>query len=209
MAGSPPPRAVLLVRHGETEWSASRRHTGRTDLALTEAGEIEALHAGTVLDQLLGISDPTVVYSSPRRRALHTAELVRGRELAAPQITELLAEFDYGDYEGLTGDQIRAHRPDWELWRDGCPGGETPQEVFARAAAFVEMAGREAAGGIVVAFTHGHMSRALTAEFLDLGPPLAMVLHNDTASIAEMRSRDGLLTLVGWNVRPHAAVARA
>ncbi len=208
MPAPPTPSAVLLVRHGETEWSATGQHTGRTDLPLTDTGEVEAVHAGAVVAGMLGIAEPAAVYTSPRRRAQRTAELVLGSDAPPATVTELIAEYDYGDYEGLTSAQIREHRPGWDLWRDGCPGGESPADVLARAEEFVRTASLAAGGGIILAFTHGHMSRALTAVFLGLGAGLAAVLHNDTASIAEMRTHNGALTLVGWNLRPHAAAVR-
>lgn len=209
MSAPVPPRLVLLVRHGETEWSSQGRHTGRTDLGLTEAGEVEAVNAGAVLLGMLGMDEPDAVYVSPRRRAQLTARLSLGTEpAAAATVVEDLAEFDYGAYEGRTGLDIVAERPDWDLWVQGCPDGETPADVFARAEAFVARCAREAPGGVVVAFTHGHMSRALTARFLGAGPELARVLHNDTASVAELRGRKGRLFLTAWNVRPHGAAAR-
>jgi len=208
MSSPRPPRTVLLVRHGETEWSAQRRHTGRTDLPLTEAGEVEALNAGGMLLQLLGIDEPTKVYVSPRQRAQRTAQLALDPEAGRPHVTDLIAEFDYGDFEGRTSAAIAEAHPGWDLWKDGCPNGESPAEVIRRADAFVQLATEEAPAGIVVAFTHGHMSRILTARFLGLGVELATVLHNETASIAEIRSRDGKLALTGWNVRAHGSAVR-
>jgi probable phosphoglycerate mutase len=204
------PRSVLLVRHGQTEWSAQRRHTGRTDLELTDIGEVEAVAAGTVLAQLLGIDRPTAIYSSPLRRAVRTAQLVLGRNPTVPvALAPEVIEWDYGDYEGHTGASIAARRPGWGLWTDGCPNGESPADVWARAGSFLERIEGEAPGGVVVVFTHGHMSRALTARLLGLGPSAAAVLHNDTASVAELRTRDGKLALVGWNVKPHGAAVRS
>lgn len=208
MSRGNPPRVVLLVRHGETEWSAQHRHTGQTDLPLTEVGQVEAMNAGGVLLAMLGIDEPTAVYVSPRQRAQVTARLVLGDAASAATVTDLIAEYDYGAYEGRRGAEIAAEHPGWDLWVDGCPGGETPEQVIGRADAFVERCCREASDGVVVAFTHGHMSRALTARFLGEGAELARVLHNDTASIAELRSRDGRLALTGWNVRPHGAAIR-
>ncbi len=203
------PRLVLLVRHGETQWSSERRHTGRTDLELTEAGQVEAAATGALLFQRLGFDEPTAVFCSPRRRARRTAELALGLLGTEAEETDLIAEYHYGDYEGRTSASIAEERPGWELWRDGCPGGETPDEVMARAHSFAELAADRAPGGVVVAFTHGHMSRAITAALLGERATFAGLLHNDTASIAELRDRGGRIALTGWNLRPHGAAMRS
>ncbi|MGD9701388.1 MAG: histidine phosphatase family protein [Acidimicrobiia bacterium] len=206
--------AYLIVRHGETEWSSSGRHTGRTDLELTEAGQIEAMSAGALIAAELGIDQPAAVFSSPRRRARDTARLaMRGvaSDELAPVVTDTLVEFDYGDFEGLTAIQISEARPGWDLWRDGCPGGETPDDVRRRVDEFVELAEattRERDGGIVVAFTHGHFSRALVSMLLGFPITAANTLINDTASLAVVRRRRAALTLSGWNIRPQGAAPR-
>src|SRR5918994_2792251 len=118
---------LYLIRHGETEWSRARRHTGRTDLPLSPAGEAEAKALG---DHLRGLEVDRVL-SSPLARATATARLAGfGDRL---ELTDALLEFDYGEYEGLTSPQIRAVRPEWDLFRDGCPGGETVDAVAVRA----------------------------------------------------------------------------
>ena len=204
--------AYLIVRHGETEWSSSGRHTGRTDLALTEAGQIEALSAGALIAAELGIDQPAAVFSSPRRRARDTARLaIRGvaTDMPAPIITDTLAEVDYGEFEGLTAAEISDARPGWDLWRDGCPGGETPDDIGRRVAGFVQLAEDAVpAGGVVVAFTHGHFSRALVTLLLGLPITVANTLVNDTASLAVVRRRRGAMTLSGWNIRPQGAAPR-
>jgi broad specificity phosphatase PhoE len=210
--------AYLIVRHGETEWSSSGRHTGRTDLGLTEAGQIEAMSASSLLTGEIGIDEPAAVFSSPRRRALDTARLALrgvGRDGAEPVVTAALAEVDYGDYEGLTAAEIAARNPSWDLWRDGCPNGETPEEVAGRVDTFVALAESAAAAasgqqpsGLVVAFTHGHFSRALVCRLLDLPLAAAASFINDTASLAVVRRRRGVLTLSGWNLRPQGAAPR-
>ncbi|MDT5291577.1 MAG: hypothetical protein QOF88_6466, partial [Mycobacterium sp.] len=119
---------LLLLRHGETEWSKSGKHTGRTDLELTETGREQArLAAGALAD--LQLRDPVVI-SSPRRRALVTAELAG---LTVDEVTPLLAEWDYGDYEGLTTPEIREKVPGWTVWKYGCPGGESVAAISERA----------------------------------------------------------------------------
>jgi probable phosphoglycerate mutase len=204
--------AYLIVRHGETEWSSSGRHTGRTDLELTEAGEIEAMSAGALIAAELGIDQPAAVFSSPRRRARDTARLaMRGVATDGPEpiVTDALAEVDYGELEGLTAAEISEARPGWDLWRDGCPGGETPDDIGLRVAAFVQLAEDAVpAGGVIVAFTHGHFSRALVTMLLGLPITVANTLVNDTASLAVVRRRRGTLTLSGWNIRPQGAAPR-
>jgi len=118
---------IVLVRHGETEWSANGRHTSRTDLSLTEEGRLRAAELGPDLHEVAF----SLVLTSPLRRARETCELAGFGSVA--EVDEDLREWDYGDYEGLTTPEIRAERPDWSLWRDGCPGGETPDQVGERA----------------------------------------------------------------------------
>lgn len=206
--------AYLVVRHGETEWSSSGRHTGRTDLDLTEAGTVEAMSAGALLAAELGFEEPVAVFTSPLVRARDTARLaLRSVSIGSPEpvVTPFLAEVDYGKFEGLTSTEIAVHAPDWDLWRDGCPGGETPADVVARVDSFVALADEATQprpGGTVIAFSHGHFSRALVATLLGLPLAAAGVLINDTASVAVVRRRRGQLTLAGWNLRPQAAAPR-
>src|SRR5262249_44359704 len=116
---------IVLIRHGQTEWSAAGRHTSRTDLPLTPAGEEQARRVGAALAGRAFVA----VLSSPRQRALRTADLAG---LAVTRVDDDLVEWDYGEYEGVTSAQIRKTDADWDLWRDGCPGGETPGQVQAR-----------------------------------------------------------------------------
>ncbi len=126
---------LVLLRHGETAWSKSGQHTGRTDLELTDHGRVQAELAGRVLRDLK-LAEP-VVFSSPRIRALTTAKLAG---LAVDEVTPLLAEWDYGSYEGLTTPQIRESDPDWLVWTHGCPGGESVAQVSDRADRAVALA---------------------------------------------------------------------
>jgi broad specificity phosphatase PhoE len=151
---------IFLVRHGETEWSASGKHTSRTDLELIEEGRERAIQLG---QQLAGIRFELVL-SSPLRRALETCELAGFGEQM--ELCEELHEWDYGEYEGITTPDIRRERPGWNLWRDGCPGGEEPEEVAARADRV--LARLRSAGGNALAFGHGHISRVITARWLGL-----------------------------------------
>ena len=147
---------LVLVRHGETEWSRDGRHTGRTDLPLTEDGVREA---EAVRPQLEGRTF-TRVLSSPLSRALETCRLAGLADHA--ETSDDLLEWDYGEYEGLTTPRIRETHPDWLLWRDGCPGGESPEDVGARADRLLADLG--SADGDVAIFGHGHMLRVLTAR---------------------------------------------
>ena len=151
---------LFIVRHGETEWSASGQHTSRTDLPLTEPGREQAkVIRGKLADEKFSL-----VLCSPLRRAVETAELAGFGDVLQP--CDDLHEWDYGEYEGLTTPQIRAHNPSWNLWRDGCPGGETPQQVGERLdrvlARFREVQGNG------LAFAHGHSLRVLTARWLEM-----------------------------------------
>ncbi|MBV9941843.1 MAG: histidine phosphatase family protein [Solirubrobacterales bacterium] len=151
---------IVLVRHGETEWSLSGQHTSRTDLPLIEVGRERA----RALEPLLVGWDFSRVLTSPLRRARETCELAGFGDRA--EVSEDLREWDYGEYEGLTTPQIREQRPDWSLWRDGCPGGEQPSEISARADLVLDR--MRGAGGDVLAFAHGHIFRVLAARWIEL-----------------------------------------
>ena len=154
---------IWIVRHGETEWSANGRHTSRTDLPLIESGRERA---SALRDELAGIRFGLVL-SSPLRRARETAVLAGFEEVA--EVCEDLHEWDYGEYEGLTTPEIRRSRPDWWLWRDGCPGGEMPSQVEARADRVLERFRAAMGEGPGLAFAHGHILRVVTARWLQFG----------------------------------------
>ncbi|MCA2247333.1 acid phosphatase [Mycobacterium intracellulare] len=170
---------LVLLRHGETEWSKSGQHTGRTEVELTDAGREQAQLAAGVLGELK-LVDPLVI-SSPRRRSLVTAELAG---LSVDDVTEQLAEWDYGSYEGLTTEQIRESVPDWLVWTHGCPGGESVAQVSERADAAVTTALRHMESRDVVFVSHGHFSRAVITRWVELplveGSRFGMI----TASVA-------------------------
>jgi broad specificity phosphatase PhoE len=151
---------IVIVRHGETEWSIARRHTGRTDLSLIDAGRQRAAELAPVL----GGRSFALVLVSPLRRARETCELAGFGDRA--EICADLREWDYGDYEGRTTSEIREENPDWVLWRDGCPGGETPNQIAARVQRALDRL--RAADGDAIAFAHGHILRALTARYLQM-----------------------------------------
>jgi broad specificity phosphatase PhoE len=182
---------MFLVRHGETEWSRARRHTGRTDLPLSPTGEAEAKALG---QHLRGLEVDRVL-SSPLARAVTTARLAGfGDRL---ETSEALLEFDYGDYEGLTTPEIRASRPGWDLFRDGCPGGETVEAAAARARPLlVKLA---AADGRTLLFSHGHQLRILTACYLGLAPEAARHLFLGTASLSVLGTEHEWPAVLLWN----------
>ena len=182
---------LWLIRHGETEWSRARRHTGRTDLPLSAAGEAEARALGRHLRGL----EAELVLSSPLTRARATAELAGfGDRL---ELSDALLEFDYGEYEGLTTAQIRAARPGWDLFRDGCPGGETVEAAAARARKLLDTL--TDAEGRVLLFSHGHQLRILTTCYLGLSPDAARHLFLGTASLSVLGTEHEWPAILLWN----------
>jgi len=153
---------VYLARYGETSWTISRQHTGLTDLPLTERGERTARR---LAERLKGLTFAKV-WTSPLQRAARTCELAGFKSLA--EIDKDLVEWDYGDYEGRRTAEIRAERPGWELFRDGCPGGESPQQVSARADRVVKRV-RDVSANVLI-FTSGHFMRVLATRWLGLEP---------------------------------------
>ncbi|AVT38068.1 histidine phosphatase family protein [Plantactinospora sp. BB1] len=193
---------IILIRHGETTWSASHRHTSYTDLELTPDGERQAREVAT---ELAGRSFAAVL-SSPRRRALRTAELA---QLHVTEVDEDLSEWNYGEYEGLTSDEIRQKRPDWLLWTDGCPGGESPEQVgdrldrvLARATALLDT-------GDVALVAHGHSLRVAGARWIGLPPSGGGRLRLDTATVSALGYEHGRPVILRWNSsgRPAAPAA--
>jgi broad specificity phosphatase PhoE len=170
---------LLLLRHGETEWSKSGRHTGRSDIELTENGRVLAKRAGHTLDELK-LVDPVVI-SSPRTRAVETAKLAG---LEVDEVSPLLAEWDYGSYEGKTTAQIHESVPDWLVWTHGCPGGESVAQVSDRADAAVAMAFEHLESHDVVFASHGHFSRAVITRWVELPLVEGRRFGMPTASIA-------------------------
>jgi len=167
---------IYLVRHGETAWSIAGQHTGRTDIALTERGE----HAAQELNARLKGLSFAKIFTSPLQRAWRTAELAGFGESA--QADPDLMEWDYGDYEGRRTVDIRAERPGWRLFEDGCPGGETLGEVAMRADRVITNI--RALESDVLAFAHGHILRILIARWVALPALEARRLHLATASVS-------------------------
>jgi probable phosphoglycerate mutase len=185
---------LLLARHGETEWSINGRHTGRTDLPLTGRGRQRARR----LALLLKDRTFSLVLTSPLRRAVETCELAGLGAVA--QVRDELHEWDYGDYEGVTTAEIHERRPDWSLWRDGCPNGETASDVGARAERLLaEVSG---AGGDAIAFGHGHMLRVLTARWLDLAPEEGRLFALGTGSLSVLGYEHRAPVIASWNQVP-------
>jgi probable phosphoglycerate mutase len=181
---------IVLARHGETEWSASGRHTSTTDVPLTDRGREAAL----ALRQRLAGREFALVLASPRVRARETAELA-GFE---PEIEPDLAEIDYGEYEGRTTPEIREDRPGWSLWTDGSPGGETLAEAGARADRVLARA--LAAGGDVAIFAHGHILRVLAARWIELPPERGANFALGTASLSELGFERENRVIERWNL---------
>ena len=165
---------IYLARHGETAWSLSGQHTGLTDLPLTERGERNARRLG---ERLRGLA-LTNVLTSPLQRAARTCELAG----FAAELDRELVEWDYGKYEGRTSREIHAERPDWQLFRDGCPGGESPDQVGARADRVVKRV--RAVRGDVLLFSSGHFLRTLAARWLGREPAAGRYFLLSTASLS-------------------------
>ncbi|HET8640419.1 MAG TPA: histidine phosphatase family protein [Pseudonocardiaceae bacterium] len=191
------------MRHAETEWSAAGRHTSRTDLPLTATGERRAALVGPLLSSLRGPdAPPPVVLSSPRLRATRTAALAG---LPPPAIVDDLAEWDYGEYEGLTTPQIRESVPGWTVWTHSCPGGETAGEVQARADRVLAHAARLRDGDSatdVVLVGHGHFSRVLAARYLGLPATAGVHFAHDAGGITVLGHDRGVPRLDRVNAQP-------
>ena len=169
---------IYLARHGETAWTITGQHTGRTDIPLTERGERNARRLG---ERLEGMSFAQVL-SSPLQRARRTSDLAGFGSIA--QTDADLLEWDYGEYEGRTSTQIRAIAPQWDLFRDGCPGGEKPQHVAARADRLVKRV--RAMHGDVLLFSSAHFLRVLAARWLALEPAAGRYFLLGTASLSAL-----------------------
>ena len=188
---------IVLVRHGPTEWSVAGRHTGFTDLSLTEDGRAAAAR----LRGRLADYDFALVLSSPLRRARETAELAGLGDRAEPD--DDLHEYDYGAYEGRTTAEIQEERPGWFLWGDGVPGGETPDQVGERADRVIARA--LAADGDVALFAHGHILRALGIRWIELPAACAGRLALGTAAVCELGTEHDRRVIHLWNDQSHLA----
>jgi broad specificity phosphatase PhoE len=190
---------LIVVRHGETEWSRTLRHTGRTDLPLTAHGEATA----AALAAPLAARHIVASFSSPAQRAVRTAQLAG---MKATTTDPDLWEWDYGGYEGETTAQIRATRPGWYLWRDGVIAGdaghpgESVDDVGRRADAVLARVRPLLAGGNVALFAHGHLLRILTARWLDLAPTDGRLFRLDTGTISALDIEHEDPVISTWNV---------
>ena len=184
---------IYLIRHGETQWSLSGKHTGISDIPLTEHGREQA----KLLRPELATRNFLRVLTSPLRRARETCELAG---LAArAEIDPDLMEWNYGDYEGLTSEQIHIHRPAWTIFNDGGgPGGETPEQVGVRVDRV--LARVRAASGDVAVFAHGHVLRVLAARWLGMAPSAGAHFLLDTATLSVLDAASGVPALKRWNV---------
>src|SRR5215469_14926684 len=192
---------LILIRHGQTEWSRDHKHTGLTDVPLTATGEA----AASALAGDLATMPIVAAFASPAQRALRTAELAG---LAAVETDSDLAEWDYGGYEGKTTEQIRQQRPGWYLWRDGViPGdaehpGETIRDVADRADAVLGRVSPLLADGDVALVAHGHLLRVLTARWLGLDPASGRLFKLDTGTLSALGTEHGEPVIASWNVPP-------
>jgi broad specificity phosphatase PhoE len=198
---------LILIRHGETEWSRSGRHTGRTDVPLTAHGE----KAAVALAPVVARRDICAVFVSPARRAQRTAQLAGLARPDAPwqlKIDPDLQEWDYGGYEGRTTADIQKERPGWYLWRDGIiPGdaahpGETVRQVGEREDDVLARAEPLLSGGDVVLVAHGHSLRVLTARYLRLDADGGRLFRLDTGTLSTLGTEHDMPVITSWNVPP-------
>jgi broad specificity phosphatase PhoE len=193
-------RVVYVLRHGETEWASTGRHTGITDIPLTVTGEQEARRAGFVLSQLRGTNlPPALVLCSPRERAVRTAELAG---LHVDELTEDLAEWNYGDYEGLTTDEIREKVPNWTVWTHPIPNGESGEHVGERASQLLDRVCGAMTSGDVILVGHGHFSRVLVARWLEMPASDGVRFALDPAGTTVLGSERGERQVLRSNIPP-------
>ncbi len=186
-----PLRELWLIRHGETAWTLSGAHTGRTDIPLTPRGRERA----EAIAEYLNCRQFSLVLTSPFQRARETCRIAGYGDVAI--IDPDLSEWDYGAYEGMKTAEIRERRPDWSLWRDGVPDGETIDEVAARAQRVIERS--LASGGAVALFAHGHILRILTACWLGLPPQGGSLFALGTGSVSTLGFERVTRVILRWN----------
>jgi probable phosphoglycerate mutase len=186
---------VVIVRHGQTPWSLQGRHTGRTDVDLTELGERQARAAGELVRTVIGGRPPARVLSSPWRRAMHTARLAG---FSPDELTEDAAEWDYGELEGLTSAEIEQTYPSWSIWSGPVPGGESAEQVSTRIDRL--LAGIAALAEPVLIFSHGHTSRCIAARWL--GEPITSGRHYrlDTGAVSTLGFEHDRPVILQWNL---------
>lgn len=182
---------IYLVRHGETEWSLSGQHTGITDIPLTAKGR----RIANLFEPLFAKLSVALVLTSPLERARTTCELARINSQV--EIDRDLMEWNYGEYEGLTTKQIHAKSPEWMLFRDGCPGGESPEQVTTRVDRVIARV--RATEGDVVLFSHGHILRVLAARWLGFPSMAGCHFMLDTATLSILSYYQSFATVKQWN----------
>lgn len=184
---------IVLIRHGQTAWSATGRHTSTTDVELTPVGEGQARDIGRALAGRTFMA----VLSSPRLRALRTAELAG---LGPPVVDHDLAEWDYGEYEGITSAEIWTSRPDWSLWTEGAPGGESPEHVGERVDRLLTRVRAMLDSGDIALVGHGHSLRVVAARWVGWPVPGGAVLGLDTGTVSELGFEHERSVIRHWNV---------
>lgn len=193
---NPDHHSLVLVRHGETEWSKSGQHTSRTDLPLTEVGEAAARALRPFLADLLGAKPPALALSSPLQRARRTAELAG----IAVELDDDLKEVDYGRYEGITTAEIRRQDPGWTVWSGAVPDGETAAEAGHRVDRVLDRARAALPGGQVIMFAHGHILRVLAARWLGLPASEGRLFALSTATVSVLDTEHEAPVIRRWNL---------
>ncbi len=186
---------LIIVRHGETDWTISGQYTSVTDIPLTSNGRRQSVSLRPLVDYVLQDQVPSV-YSSPRKRAIETAELALPD--SQPVVEPLIVEYNYGDYECLTAEQISLLAPGWDIWRDGCPTGESTNDVGTRADTFLREFVENSTRPVVVV-SHGHFSRILAARALRLTADCGRLFASATASISVIEDYHGERCIGLWN----------
>ena len=196
---------LILLRHGETEWSREGRHTGRTDVPLTPKGVADAAALAPMVTRRIADGRLVAVFASPAQRAQRTAALAG---LTVTKTDPDLWEWDYGGYEGITTAEIQRTRPGWSLWRDGVipgdaePPGETVEEVGERADRVLKRAAPLLRDGDVALVAHGHVLRVLTARWLGLRPTDGRLFRLDTGTVSALGTEHDEPVILSWNVPP-------
>lgn len=199
MTGSPSTGTLYVLRHGETAWSRERKHTGRSDIALTDRGRAQAADAARTLNALRTSTGWALQLASPLARAAETARLGG----FGADYDDRLVEWDYGAYEGITTAEIRSARPGWDLWRDGCPDGEQLTHVAARVDALLADRVRPAlSSGDVILIAHSHLLRVLAVRWLGLEPDAGRHFVLDPAHVGTLGTEHAAPAVLGWNLGP-------
>jgi probable phosphoglycerate mutase len=187
---------LYVLRHGETAWSRERRHTGWTDVPLTDVGEVQAIAAGNELRTLRPSRPWALVLTSPLRRAAETARLAG----VSATSDDRLREWNYGSYEGITTQEIRGGRPGWDLWNDGCPDGEQLADVSRRVDEVLATLAGALEGGDVLLVAHSHLLRVLTARWLNLDAGAGRLFVLDPAGVGILGYEHETPAMIGWNL---------